>query len=124
MPNVILESPFKGTTPKVLARNVFYARLCMRDCLDRGEAPFASHLLYTQPHILDDTIQEDRAKGISAGLAWGKHADYIVVYTDLGISGGMQSSIEIYKTLNIHINYRVLKDWEELWSLKQLPSQT
>lgn len=124
MPNVILESPFKGNTPKVQDRNIFYARLCMKDCLDRGEAPFASHLLYTQPHILDDDIIEDRAKGISAGLSWGKYADYILVYTDLGISGGMQSSIEIYKTLLMPIKYRVLKNWEELWSAKQSLSQT
>ena len=119
MPNVILESPFKGNTPKVQDRNIFYAQLCMKDCLDRGEAPFASHLLYTQPHILSDILKEDRAKGISAGLSWGRYADYILVYTDLGISGGMTSSIGIYKTLLIPIKYRILKNWEEIWSLEQ-----
>lgn len=42
---VILESPYAGNIEK----NVAYARACVRDSLSRGEAPIASHLLYTQP---------------------------------------------------------------------------
>ena len=42
---VILESPYAGD----VAANVKYARRCVRDSLSRGEAPIASHLLYTQP---------------------------------------------------------------------------
>ena len=37
---VIMESPFAGA----VQQNVHYARLCLRDCLLRGEAPIASHL--------------------------------------------------------------------------------
>jgi hypothetical protein len=36
-----------------------------------GEAPIASHLLYTQPGVLRDEIPEERRHGIDAGLAWG-----------------------------------------------------
>ena len=43
---VIVESPYAGD----VAANVEYARAAVADCLRRGEAPFASHLLYT----LDD----------------------------------------------------------------------
>ncbi len=50
MEAVILESPYGGT-PEEVERNVKYARACLRDCLLRGEAPFASHLLYTQPGV-------------------------------------------------------------------------
>jgi hypothetical protein len=66
----------------------------MRDCLQRGEAPYASHLLYAQDGILDDTIPEERALGIEAGLQWGAHAEATVVYCDRGISSGMQKGIE------------------------------
>lgn len=66
----------------------------MRDCLLRGEYPIASHLLYTQPGILDDAIPEERQHGIDAGKAWAQHADKTVVYTDLGISRGMQFGID------------------------------
>lgn len=86
---VILESPYAGG----VARNVAYARAAMRDCLLRGEAPFASHLLYTQPGVLDDDIPGERQLGIGAGLEWGARAEATVVYADLGISPGMEQGI-------------------------------
>lgn len=87
---VLLESPYAGN----IERNVTYARACMRDCLKRGEAPFASHLLYTQPGVLDDTVRDERELGIEAGLAWGAIADRTVVYADYGISPGMAKGID------------------------------
>jgi hypothetical protein len=86
---VILESPYAGD----IEANVNYARDCVRDSLARGEAPIASHLLYTQPGILDDTNPGERQWGIGAGLAWGRVAQATVVYTDRGISPGMQYGI-------------------------------
>ena len=53
---VIIESPYAGDIEK----NVEYARACVRDSLSRGEAPIASHLLYTQPGILKDEIPSER----------------------------------------------------------------
>jgi len=87
---VIIESPFAGD----VARNLRYLRACMRDCLLRGEAPYASHALYTQPGVLDDGKAEDRDLGIQAGCMWREMADATVVYTDLGITSGMQHGID------------------------------
>lgn len=84
MPRVIVESPFAGGFS-----NVKFARECVKDCLNRGEHPFASHLLYTQKGLLDDTLPEERRKGIDAAIGWLEVADYIVVYMDLGITPGM-----------------------------------
>jgi hypothetical protein len=86
---VLLESPYSGD----VERNTKYARECMRDSLMRGEFPFASHLLYTQEGILDDSIPDERALGIAAGLAWGSRSFATVVYCDLGISKGMTYGI-------------------------------
>ena len=83
---VIVESPYAGDIP----RNLRYARACLADCLKRGEAPFASHLLYTQPGILRDEEPAERLQGIMAGLAWGLQADATVCYVDLGVSSGMK----------------------------------
>jgi hypothetical protein len=47
----------------------------------RGEAPIASHLLYTQPGVLNDGVPAERAHGIEAGLAWLRAADAIGVLT-------------------------------------------
>lgn len=72
----------------------------------RGEAPFASHLLYTQ--MLDDSVEAERAMGIEAGLAIGIHAVATVVYTDLGISGGMQYGIDRAIKENRPVEYRAI----------------
>lgn len=87
---VILESPYAGE----VERNVLYARRALRDCLLRGEAPLASHLLYTQPGVLDDTIPAERQHGIDAGLAVRHVVSASVVYIDYGVSSGMRYGIE------------------------------
>ena len=107
MRKVVLESPYAGDIEK----NVAYARACMRDCLSRGEAPIASHLLYTQPGILDDNISSERQWGIDAGLEWGMLAEVSVVYTDLGISRGMQYGIDAAKKAGRQVEYRTLPGW-------------
>lgn len=86
---VVLESPFAGKTQHDVDRNVAYARRCIHDCLARGEAPIASHLLFTQPGVLEDHKPEERELGIASGIAWYRVADHVVFYTDLGWSPGM-----------------------------------
>ena len=102
---VILESPFAGDEQA----NIDYARLCVRDSLMRGEAPIASHLLYTQEGILDDSKPEERNHGIQAGLAWGKVAEATVIYTDRGISEGMHWGIYAANMLSRPIEYRSIE---------------
>lgn len=96
---VIVESPFAAPTQEGIDEHMRYLRACLHDCLTRGEAPFASHGLYTQPGVLDDTNPEERALGIEAGFQWGDRAAVRVVYTDLGITKGMQAGID--RTLRI-----------------------
>lgn len=102
---VILESPYAGD----IAENVTYARACLRDSLLRGEAPIASHLLYTQPGVLCDEVPAERAHGIEAGLAWGRVADATVVYTDRGISRGMRYGIAAAEKAARPVEYRTLR---------------
>ncbi len=104
---VVIESPFAGDVEK----NVRYARAAMRDSLLRGEAPYASHLLYTQEGVLDDLIPAEREHGIQAGFAWRQVAVATVVYTDLGISKGMQYGIDDAKKRGCPIEYRTLPGW-------------
>jgi hypothetical protein len=104
MRRVILESPYAGN----VIRNTRYARDAMRDSLKRGEAPIASHLLYTQPGILRDDEPGEREKGITAGLSWGAAAEATVVYTDFGISPGMTRGIEDAWRAERPVEYRRL----------------
>jgi hypothetical protein len=101
---VCIESPYAGD----VEANLTYGRACLADCLRRGEAPIASHLLYTQPGVLDDTVLAERMQGIHAGFAWNKHAEATVVYMDRGISRGMQYGIDAAKAAGRPVEYRTL----------------
>jgi len=108
MIKVLVESPFKGNQ----RRNVTYARACLKDCFLRGEAPFASHLLYTQEGVLEDDIPEERTQGIEAGLLWGSLAEKTMVYIDLGLSSGMVYGIARAILEGRPVEFRGLKFWE------------
>jgi hypothetical protein len=101
---VILETPYTGD----IDTNVEYARRCLGDCLRRGEAPIASHLLFTQPGVLKDDVPEERKLGIGAGHAWYRVAEASVVYTDRGMSSGMKVGIEVAERLGVPVEYRSL----------------
>lgn len=105
---VIIESPYSGH----VELNKRYAQHCMRDSILKGEIPFASHLLYTQPNILNDNNFKERAIGINAGFEWGKYASKTVVYQDLGISKGMKEGIKIAEKEEREIEYRNLPNFD------------
>lgn len=105
---VILESPFAGENEVIRTRNLWYARACVRHSLMLGEAPIASHLLYTQSGILNDDDPAERKMGIDAGLAWRRVAEASVVYEDYGISGGMAYGIALASERGIPVEYRRL----------------
>lgn len=86
----VVESPFAGD----VAGNLAYLERCLRDCIDRGESPYASHKMLTT--CLDDEKPEERKLGIEAGLAWRRRADLRVFYTDRGWSRGMLAAREMY----------------------------
>lgn len=107
-PVVIIESPYAGDIDK----NVAYARAAMRDCLLRGEAPYASHLLYTQPGVLRDEVPDERKLGIEAGFEFRLLATKTVVYQDLGISKGMEWGIKNSEERGVPVEYRSLPDFK------------
>lgn len=109
-PIVIIESPYRGDTEVNLA----YARRAVRDCIERGESPFASHVLYTQPGILDDDIPSERSRGMKAALEFYRIADLCAVYTDLGYSAGMWQGIAKAKMEGVRVEYRTIRHWSVL----------
>lgn len=117
MPLVIIESPLAANPGRTVEDHVKYARACMRDSLEHGEAPYASHLLYAQVGILNDLDPDERRLGIDAGLAWGAKADRTIVYTDCGTSRGMEFGIERAKKEGREVAYRTLPPevFDALW---------
>ena len=102
---VIIESPYSGD----IERNTLYAREAVRDAIKRGEAPYASHLLYTQEGILRDEVPEERAEGIDAGLSFHYACSYVVVYVDYGITEGMKQGITHAAEMGVDIIARSIK---------------
>lgn len=104
----VIESPY-GRNPDgsaadqaTIDRNLRYVRAAMADCFAQGEIPYASHAIYTQPGVLDDTKPEERRRGMTAGFelrrilgaASDEINDVIVqtaIYEDLGITPGMHA---------------------------------
>lgn len=135
---VIVESPFAASTLKICSEltsradildmgtsyeltvedNIAYARACLHDCLVRHhEAPFASHLLYTQEGILDDTVASERKLGIEAGLEIGITAKKRIFYVDRGISSGMKWGFRFGTDLKQPVEIRMLKgEWDIGWT--------
>lgn len=116
MIRVLIESPFAGKGPnaeKDRETNLRYVRACMHDCFLRGEAPYASHALYTQDGVLDDDVPDQRKTGIDAGLIWGACAAKTVLYVDRGISTGMIYGVENAKKAGRPIELRTLEKWQD-----------
>ena len=102
MKKVIIESPYAGN----IEQNIKYARACLKDSLNRNEAPLASHLLYTQDGVLDDSIESKRMNGINAGLAWLGVADLHVFYIDYGMSKGMEYARSFSMGSGVQLEFR------------------
>ena len=99
----IVESPYRGHTESEQERNVIYLRMCLRDSILRGEAPFASHAIY--PFVLDDQDEVERGLGIRLGYEWWRAATLVAFYTDLGWSEGMMAAGKKVRTSGLK--------WEE-----------
>ena len=92
-PCVMIESPFAAKTLTEKQRKRKYAWEAVVDSEARGEAPFASHIFYTE--ILNDNEPTERQRGFDCHESWMAVCDYVVVYDDFGISQGMRWGIEM-----------------------------
>lgn len=86
-PLVVLESPYSSQSAKGLIERHNYAKAILNDSIERGEAPFLSHLFYTQ--FLNDKLKAERRLGMEVGWSFLRKADLVAVYLDLGWSDGM-----------------------------------
>lgn len=86
-PVVMIESPYSGD----VEANEDYARTALWDSLERGEAPIATHLLWTQ--VWDDTCEKTRSTALSRCRTLRNRVDNVVFYVDLGFSDGMKRAL-------------------------------
>lgn len=106
VPVVIVESPYAASKKWDITSNMTYLKRCLSDCIDRGEAPFASHALYTS--LLDDSDPKERELGIKLGYAIMARADKVVFYVDRGYSSGMLAAKEQALAFGLPIEERTI----------------
>lgn len=101
---IVLESPWKATEAYSSEQHRVYLDHCLTDCRSRWEAPYCSHFGL----MGDDDDELQRQIGIRAGWQWGELAEYVVAYTDFGVTEGMRLSIAHYEKLGKPIEWRKL----------------
>lgn len=93
----VVESPYAGD----IERNIEYAKKCVTWCIKNAYAPICSHLLFTQPGILNDNDHFERVLGISCGLQWLRVSEKQIFFVDYGMSEGMNKGKEVGKLIGI-----------------------
>lgn len=110
---VIIESPYGSDDPIEVLKNETYLRAVLRFCLLRGQAPFASHGLYTLPGVLDDRNGDQRKRGMKAGFAVAELFKKRIFFTQRGISSGMVDGANEARKLNQTIESEIIPNWGE-----------
>lgn len=111
MRRVVICSPWWAATPERQEIHRRYLAACLRDSYARGEAPIAAHAI--GPLVLREDVEEERKRGLRAGLAWIPYACALVVYADLGISEGMDREIQVAWGHGVPVEERRLGgEWE------------
>jgi len=91
-PITVIESPYSdGGAESNLETAIDYAAQACLHSVNSGEAPIASHLLYTQ--FLNDNDPVERMIGIECGMEFSRPAKNIAFYIDHGISRGMFNAL-------------------------------
>ena len=80
-------SPYRGDTK----RNKEYARKLTRAALENGFVPVTVHLYLTE--ATDDSNQEERVRGMAAGMKILENCKYILIGDRYGISEGMKAEL-------------------------------
>ncbi len=100
---VLIESPLSPSDKHPFFKNIYYAQMCMQYALQCGTAPVTTHLEWTQcpgakQIFVPDEDTENQGIGRNNALVAGDKIRSIVeevwVFTDLGISSGMQHGID------------------------------
>lgn len=104
MKNVYVCSPLRGNITENLAKVKQYGKFV----LECGMAPVIPHF-YAE--ILDDTVDEERALGMTAGTSLLFRADELWVFGDK-VTEGMKKEINFAKHLKLCIRYITENDLE------------
>lgn len=102
---VVIESPFAGNKHHTEAEHRAYLQAAIRDCIARGETPYASHQMLTD--AFDDADADERRLGLNAGFAMADALGCkVAIYTDYSASDGMVLGIKAHRLAGRTIEFR------------------
>lgn len=108
----LLVSPFRGKEHPCQERlHRAYLDCAIRHAVIRGYTPIATHKLY--PDSLNDANDVERILGMQQRDVILSEVQCLLVYTDLGMSGGMEEDIQAAKKRGVDIQYCSLLDKED-----------
>lgn len=90
---VFICSPLRSDTEQHIEGNKQIALAMCRLAANKGLAPFAPHLFYTQ--FLDDNIEQERNIGIESGISF-MHACDLIWVLNTKLTEGMRSEIGVW----------------------------
>jgi hypothetical protein len=106
MQTVFICSPYRGN----IDANVLRAKAMCLLAVEKGLAPFAPHLFYTQ--FLDDDHPEGRMAGISCGLAFINACDLFWFLDGIDPTIGMVAEMTHAKRMGKYVE-AIQIDWIE-----------
>lgn len=101
---VMIECPYGTEDPAKRELYERYAKMCLKDSLRRGEAPFAGQMFYAK--LLNTHVAPEKDVGLVSHMSWIAVADIVAIYTDLGISPSMQIAINVATIKNRQMRFR------------------
>lgn len=104
---VVIESPYAASQSGTVEQHVRYLDDCVLWCVRNGYSPYASHALVTR--VYSDLVDEEREAGIQAGYAFHDAVGLVMVFTDLGISPGMQRAIDRCRERGTQLVFQQIK---------------
>lgn len=109
MKRLIVESPFAASEAYSVEENVAFARKVCRHALLLGFSPYASHLFFTQPGLLNDDLPDERRLGIDAGLVWSTDVEDVWFALRPGekLSLGMTYAANRHRMRTARVQYRI-----------------
>lgn len=102
----VIITPFAAEDYSKAAAVKRYGDRCIKDSVQRGESPVASHLFYYDVLNVKNPIERDI--GLLSQLTWIPKCDIVVVYVDFGITPAMRVAINVAQLKSKKLEFRTI----------------
>lgn len=105
---VVLIGAYIAEDPAMITKYERYLKKCMRNSVDRGEAPYCGSLINYK--ILNYKNPIERDMGIMMDVSFLEKIKIMRVYIDMGITPAMVAMVNLAKKRSYQIEFRKIGD--------------